>query len=663
MVVSPVSAQVKNLPLRPGVYLFKDEKGTIIYVGKANRLRNRVGSYFQNGHDHSEKTVQLVSHICDLEYFVTNSEQEALVLEQNLVKRYRPHYNIRLKDDKAFPFIKIDLKEEWPRIVITRRVLDDGGRYFGPFTSPWSVRETLKVLKKIFRFRTCDKHVFNGVSRACLEFHIGQCSGPCKGHIAREEYEKIIRQAILFLEGREEAVLKQLKARMEKASESLDFERAAVIRDQVIAIERVIEGQKISFPIAGEQDVIAFTVDRDIAAVQVFLIREGRVIGRETFTLQGVASEEPVQIMTSFVKQFYGSALYIPRRIMLQHPVEDRENIEQWLGSRRGSRVRLQVPVRGKQKQLVDLVAANAGQSLEQLKFKQPQGPSDLTAAMEEIQRELRLPRLPERMECYDISNIQGKMPVGSMVVFEMGKPKPADYRRFKIKSVIGADDYAMMAEVIKRRFKRFKAAPVCHCETLESADSRRGNLGVSPAPCHSGVLPQKDEAYQGGKTAKPEHSFPDSYPPAEGDWAKLPDLVLIDGGKGQLNAALTAMKEVGAESIPAAGLAKEREEIFLPGRPEPVVLPQSSRGRQMLQRLRDEAHRFAVTYHRKVRKKESFASALDSIPGIGANRKRTLLRKFGSVKGIREASAGDLAAAAHMSAGLAQKVKESLST
>lgn len=602
-----VAEQLKHLPFRPGVYLFKDGKGNIIYVGKANRLRHRVRSYFQKPDNLTEKTQQLVARIKALEFFITNSEQEAMVLEQNLVKRYRPHFNVRLKDDKAFPFLKIDLKEDWPRVFLTRRVLEDGSRYFGPFTSPWSVRETLKFLKKIFRFRTCSKPVFDAASRACLEYHIGQCVGPCAGNTDKEEYAKIIKQVILFLEGKQGTILKQLRRKMEKASESLEFEKAAAVRDQIVAIERVIEGQKIAFPVVGEQDVIAFSVEKDIAAVQVFFIRDGRVIGRETFTLQGVSSEEPTQIMSSFVKQFYSTATYIPPLIMLQYPVEDKANIEEWLGSRRGSRVRLHVPARGKQKQLVDMVASNAEQGLQQLKLRHPQTPADLTAAMEEIKKALNLVRLPERMECYDISNIQGKMPVGSMVVFETGKPKTSDYRRFRIKMVTGADDYAMLAEVLKRRFKRSQTG----------AESSQ--------------------------------------------WAKVPDLVLIDGGKGQLNAALAAMKAAGAEAVPAAGLAKEREEIFVPGRSNPIVLPASSPARQMLQSLRDEAHRFAVTYHRNIRKKESFASVLDTIPGIGKKRKRALLRKFGSVKAIREAGTADLAAAAGMNSTLSQKLKEYL--
>ncbi len=634
--------QLKHLPFRPGVYLFKDDKSTIIYVGKANKLRNRVSSYFQKPDNLTEKTQQLVARIRDLEFFITNSEQEALVLEQNLVKRYRPHYNVRLKDDKAFPFLKIDLKEEWPRIFLTRRVLEDGGRYFGPFTSPWSVRETLKVLKKIFRFRTCAKPVFDTAARACLEYHIGQCVGPCAGNTDKEEYAKIIKQVILFLEGKQDTILKQLRGNMETASESLEFEKAAAIRDQIAAIERVIEGQKIAFPVVGEQDVIAFSVEKDIAAVQVFLVRDGRLIGRETFTLHGVSSEEPTQIMSSFVKQFYSTATHIPPLIMLQYPVEDKANIEEWLGSRRGSRVRLHVPARGKQKQLVDMVASNSEQGLQQLKLRQPQTSSDLTAAMEEIKKQLNLPRLPERMECYDISNIQGKMPVGSMVVFEMGKPKTADYRRFRIKMVTGADDYAMLAEVLKRRFKR----------------SQAGAGSNLPQKCHS----ERSEESGGGVTDSEPDDFSRSAESSESSrWAKSPDLVLIDGGKGQLNAALAAMKAAGADSIPSAGLAKEREEIFIPGRSNPIVLPESSPARQLLQRLRDEAHRFAINYHRNIRKKESFASVLDTIPGIGKKRKRALLRKFGTVKAIREAGTADLAAAAGMNSALAQKLKEYL--
>lgn len=608
LVTSPlITAQLKQLPYRPGVYLFKDAGGGILYVGKATRLRNRVRSYFAGAGKLTAKLERMVSRVDDIDFFVTNSEQEALILEMNLIKRYRPHFNVRLKDDKTFPFLKITLNEDWPRIYFTRSVTDDGGRYFGPFASPRSVRATLKVLKKIFPFRTCTKPTFEAGSRACLEYHIGQCVGPCIG-ATKEDYTRVIKQVILFLEGKQDIVLKQLKSKMQVAAGALDFEKAAVLRDQIQGIEQVIEGQRIAATVRGEQDVIAFAAEKDIACVQVFFIRAGRLIGRESFTLQGVSSEEPAQIMSGFVKQFYGSATVIPPLVLLQHPIEDKAAIEQWLKTRRGAGIRLEVPSRGSKKQLMDIVAANAEQGLLQLKLKHQPTPSDLTLAMEEIQKGLHLPRLPGRMECYDISNIQGKMAVGSMVVFGQGNPKPAHYRRFRIKTVAGVDDYAMLGEILTRRFKRSQPA---------------------------------------GQTT--------------GTWAITPDLVLIDGGKGHLSAAQSAMAAAGAGAIPVAGLAKENEEIFIPGQPAPITLPASSPARQMLQRLRDEAHRFALSYHHKIRHKESFISALDTIPGIGPKRKSSLLRKFGSVRAVLEATTAELAATESMTSALAKKVKEHL--
>ena len=596
------------MPYRPGVYLFKDAAGVILYVGKAVKLRNRVRSYFApTGRGKlTPKTERMVSRVNDIDFFITNSEQEALILEMNLVKRYRPHYNVRLKDDKSFPFLKITLNEDWPRIYFTRSVTEDGGRYFGPFASPRSVRETLKLLKRIFPFRTCTKPTFEAGSRACLEYHIGRCVGPCIG-ATKEEYAKVIKQVILFLEGKQDTVLKQLKSKMQASAVALDFEKAAILRDQIHDIEQVIEGQRIGAMVRGEQDVIAFAAEKDLACAQVFFIRAGRLIGRESFTLQGVSAEEPAQIMSGFVKQFYSSATYVPSLVLLQHPIEDKAAIEEWLKNRKAG-VCLEVPSRGRKKQLLDIVVANAAQGLQQLKLKHEPAPADLTAALMEIQRELRLPRLPGRMECYDISNIQGKMAVGSMVVFDQGKPKPAHYRRFRIKTVAGADDYAMLADVLTRRFKR---------------------------------------------------SHQDDNPTAT--WAITPGLVLIDGGKGQLSAALSAMAAAGAGAIPVAGLAKENEELFVPGQSAPIALPETSPARQMLQRLRDEAHRFAISYHRNIRQKESFTSALDTIPGIGPKRKRSLLRKFGSIQKLREADTADMAATEGMTSALAKKVKESL--
>lgn len=603
-----ITEQLKQMPAQPGVYLMKDASGTILYVGKAASLRSRVRSYFGSPQQLTPKIQKLVAHVHDLEFFITGSEQEALILENNLIKRHHPHYNVRLRDDKTYPFLKISLNEDWPRVYFTRRVEEDGGRYFGPFASARSVRQTLKILKGMFPFRTCTRPITGADPRPCLDYYIHLCPAPCIGAIAKREYNDIIRQVVFFLEGKQERVVKNLENQMAKAAENLDFEKAALLRDQLQAISKVIEGQKIAARVKGEQDVIAFATERDRACVQVFFIRGGKLIGRESFILQGAASEEPEQIMTGFVKQFYASAPHIPPLLLLQHPVEDKAVIESWLQSKRGSKVSIQVPSKGSKKQLVEIVAENARQGLQQLKIKQEAGTSALAEALAEIQKELHLPAPPARMECYDISNIQGRAAVGSMVVFEKGKPKPAHYRRFRIKTVEGADDYAMLQEVLRRRFKRL----------------------------------------QSGETA------------GEG-WAALPDLVLIDGGKGQLSSALEAMKETGADSIPTAGLAKENEELFVPWQSEPIRLPASSPGLQMLQRLRDEAHRFAIGYHRQVRSKDSFGSLLDSVPGIGPRRKRELLRKFGSVQRIREASAEELASVKGMTKASSRKIKEYL--
>ena len=602
---SLITEQLKQLPTSPGVYLMRDAEGNILYVGKAANLRHRASSYFSAKQKLSPKLQRMVARVNDLDFFVTNSEQEALILELNLIKRHRPGYNVRLKDDKTFPYLKIDTNEEWPRMYITRRLEKDGGRYFGPFASAKSVRQTLKVIKGIFPFRSCSKPITGTDSRACLEYHMGRCLGPCIGVVSRLEYAEVIKQIILFLEGKQERIVRELESRMNKAANALEFEKAALLRDQIQAIYKVIEGQRIAATVRGEQDVIAFAQAKDQACAQVFFIRSSKLIGRESFVLQGTRSEEPHQIMTSFIKQFYASSPYIPPLLLLQYRVEDTTIIESWLQNKRGGKVHIQVPRRGNKKQLVNIVAENARQGLEQLKIKQLATPAAVEAALDEIKRELRLTRAPLRMEGYDISNIQGRAAAGSMVVFDKGKPKPAHYRHFRIKTVSGANDYAMLHEVLRRRFKR----------SSDAADT----------------------------------------------WAILPDLVLIDGGKGQLNAARSAMGEAGAGSIPIASLAKENEEIFIPQKAEPIVLPRSSPGLQLLQRLRDEAHRFALGYYQKIRRKESFASALDTIPGIGPKRKRALLKQFGSTRAIGEASLDDLAAVSGITKSLAKRIKEYL--
>jgi len=605
MMASYITEQLRGLLPTPGVYLFKDAEGNIIYVGKASSLRHRVSSYFGSGQKLTPKIRRMVSKVADLEYFVTASEQEALILELNLIKRHHPRYNVRLKDDKTFPYLKIDLGEDWPRVHITRTLKANGGRYFGPFASAKSIRQTLKLLKGIFPFRSCTRTITGSDPRPCLEYDIGHCLAPCIGKSSRAEYDEVIKQLILFMEGKQERVVKQLESRMNQAAAEMDFEKAARLRDQIQAVQEVVEGQRIAARIKGEQDVIAFAQERDQAYVQVFFIRSSKLIGRESFVLQGTRYEEPSRIMASFIQQFYASAPHLPPRLLLQHPVEDIATLQGWLQAKRGGGVKIQVPRRGGKKQLVDIVAQNARQGLEQLKIKQLASPMTLSKALAEIQKELNLPHPPNRIEGYDISDIQGMAAVGSMVVFDKGRPKTAHYRRFRIKSVSGADDYAMLAEVLKRRFKRADAA--------------------------------------------------------SGSWALMPDLVLIDGGKGQLNAALTAMREMGADAISAAGLAKENEELFIPGRAKPIVLPPSSPGLQLLQRLRDEAHRFALGYHHKVRRRQTFASALDSVPGIGAKRKKALIHQFGSVKSIREASVEELATAKGITKSLAQRIKENL--
>jgi excinuclease ABC subunit C len=485
---------------------------------------------------------------------------------------------------------------------------EDGARYFGPFASARSIRQTLKVIKGLFPYRNCNKSITGDAPRACLEYSLGRCAGPCIGAVSRAEYAQIIRDVILFLEGKQDHVIRELRQKMRQASDDMEFEKAAHYRDQIEAMQSVIEGQKIAATARGEQDAVAFVQERDIAYVQVFFVRNNKLTGRESFVLQGTRHEKPRQIMTGFVKQFYASSPNIPPRILLQHPVEDLAIIREWLRGKRGAKVEIQVPRRGSKKQLVDTVAENAQRGLEQMKIKQLASPWALDEALSQIEEELHLKARPRRMEAYDISNIQGKAAVGSMVVFENGKPRPAHYRRFKIRTVTGANDYAMLQEVLQRRFHRVN----------------------------------------GGSAA------PDS-------WAILPDLILIDGGKGQLSAALSAMEKAGAGSVPVAGIAKENEEIFLPFRREPVVLPRSSPGLQLLQRLRDEAHRFAISYFTGVHGRESFGSLLDGIPGIGPRRKRNLLKRFGSVEEIRKAPLEELAATDGMTTSQAKKLKEYL--
>jgi excinuclease ABC subunit C len=597
--------QLKTLPTKPGIYLFKDKAGKVLYVGKAASLRQRVRSYFGAPHTLDSKLHNMMSIVQDLDFIVTDSEQEALILENNLIKKHRPRFNVRLRDDKSYPYIKVALIEDWPRVFLTRRFDDDGGRYFGPYASAGSVRRTLDLLKKLFRYCSPRWVITGRKPRPCFDYSIRRCVGACSSEITKEEYREIIDQVILFLEGKQDKVVRDLRRKMEQAAEALEFEKAASLRDQIQAVESVTEGQKIISAGGGDEDVIAFARERNDACVQIFFVRSGKLIGRENFILQGAQDEEPGHIMASFLQQFYGSAPYVPPQILLQTEPEDMPVINTWLDGLRGGKVSLIAPQRGQKKKLVNMVAENAEQALAQLKAKWLADTGKTAAALKELQERLNLPRLPNRVECYDISDIRGTAAVGSMVVFENGRPKPSAYRRFKIKTVGGIDDYAMMREVLRRRFKRVKA---------QDATS----------------------------------------------WAVIPDLVLIDGGRGHLTSAQEVMRELEVDSVPLAAIAKEYEEIFLPSAAQSLILPRDSQALYLLQRIRDEAHRFALSYHLHVRKKAALKSEW-SVPGIGPKRKRALVKKFGSVRGIKEASTEELMEVPGMTRRLAERVKEGL--
>lgn len=613
--------RLRVTPEGPGVYLMKDARGNVLYVGKASVLRNRLRTYFGASSNLPNKIRRMLEQLDDFECIVTDSEAEALILENTLIKRYRPRYNARLKDDKTYPFLKIDLNEEFPRVYITRRVLKDGARYFGPFATAGTVRQTMDLIKKLFPYRSCTKQITGNDPRPCLEYYINRCVAPCTGFASKEEYGRVIQQVVHFMEGDTDAVTEDLKQNMERSADNLEFERAAVLRDRIRSVERVAEEQRIKVDsnLVKDMDVIALAQGTNETWVQVFFIRHNKLVGSDHFFMEGTQDEQPGLVQSQFIKQFYGTALTIPPRMLVQHPMEEEELITEWLRDLRGGAVRITRPQRGDHKQLVDVVAANATQGLAQYRVKWLNDSDVTQKATEELQEELSLPMPVHRMECYDISHIQGTNTVASMVVFEDGRPKPAHYRRFRIKTVEGVDDFESMREVIRRRFKRLGAA--------RAAQAKEGALA------------------EGSGDA----------------WGIIPDLVLIDGGKGQLSAALEVFLELGLDDVPLASLAKENEEIFVPHTPEPIVLPRNSQALYLVQRIRDEAHRFAITYHRNLRSKSSVKSAIDMVTGIGPKRKRTLLRRFGTLKGIREAPVEEIASVPGMTRSLALRLKQTL--
>jgi excinuclease ABC subunit C len=614
-----VRTQVETFPHKPGIYLMRDVAGTVIYVGKAVDLRSRVRSYFHPSAWEYSKVRALVAEVADLDFIVTDSELEALILEANLIKEHRPRYNVRLKDDKHYPYIKVTWAEPFPKVLITRRMEQDGSRYFGPFTSTPAVYQTLDLLRKSFPYLTCDREITGRDARPCLYYDIKLCLGPCIGAATQEEYRAMVRGLARFLEGHGEEVIADMEKRMRVAADALDFEQAATLRDQLQAVQHIVERQKVVSSAGADQDVIAFAREEGDACVQVFFIRGGKLLGREYFVLEGAQDEDRQEVIAAFLKQFYEEAAYVPPEVLLPQQIEEALIIEQWLKQKRGAKVVLHVPQRGQKRELVALAAENATETLSALRAQWQADAHKHEQALAELQQALGLSQSPARIECYDISTTQGTEIVGSMVVFVQGVPRKSEYRHFIVRSVQGQDDYASMREVLQRRFRRWQMA----------------TSDISP----------------GGGT--------------KGDikgWAKLPGLLIVDGGRGQLGVAVEVLQEFDLlERVPVAGLAKQREEIFLPGRVEPVLLPPRSQGLFLVQAVRDEAHRFAITHHRARRQRMGVASQLDSIPGVGPARRKALLKAFGSLDAIRAASAEQLAAVPGIPRAVAVTIKENL--
>ncbi|MCO5184142.1 MAG: excinuclease ABC subunit UvrC [Anaerolineae bacterium] len=615
-----IETVLKNLPTVPGVYLHKDKNGKVIYVGKAINLRSRVRSYFRPKVD-SFKTERLRDKIADLEIITTESELEALLLENTLIKKYKPYYNIRLKDDKRYPYIKVHWGDPFPKVTVTRRMVRDGARYFGPYTSVWAVHQTLDMLRRIFPFLSCDRTITGNDPRACLYFDIKLCNGPCIGAVNQEEYRAMIKQLMDFLNGKSEHITRDIKRKMLVASENLDFERAARYRDQLRAIEKIVEKQKVISAAKADQDVVAFARDEGDACVQIFFIRHGKLIGREYFLLENTDGENDETVLGDFLTQFYDSAAHVPKEVLLPSEVEEARIIEQWLKQKRGTKVSLQIPQRGQKKELVDMAATNAADTLATLRQQWAADRSKHVTAMNELKEALDLPTQPSRIECYDISHTQGTNTVGSMVVFVQGAPRKSDYRRFNVKSVTN-DDYGAMKEVLTRRFERYK-------------DASNGEL---------------TDPNQIGK------------PRRETAWALLPDLLIVDGGKGQLAMAVEILEQFDLQDeVPVVGLAKREEELFLPNNPVSVLLDRRSQGLYLVQRVRDEAHRFANEGHRKRRSKAGTASILDSIPGVGPKRRKLLIDQFESLDGIRDATVEEIASVPGIPVEVAESVKAHL--
>ncbi len=609
---------LNSVPDQPGCYLMKDQAGKVIYIGKAINLRHRVRSYFHASAQKHPRTSQLVANIRDIEWIIVKSELEALILEMNLIKEYQPHYNVQLKDDKRYPYIKIHWADPFPKVSVTRKVEKDGSRYYGPYINVWAVNQTLDLLRKIFPYLTCNRTITGDDQRACLYYDIQLCTAPCIGRISQEDYREMVKELGAFLNGRTDNIITRLEAEMRQASTDLKYERAAQLRDTLDAIQRIVEEQRIISTRFTDSDVIALAdLDND-ACIQVFFIRGGKLTGREYFLVEDIDKTADKDLLTEVIKQFYDQAPSIPPEILLPREIEEAKIIHQWLRSQRGGKkVELIVPRRGEKKKLVAMAAENAASMLSALKNQEDSERERAEGALTDLQSHLNLSAPPMRIECYDISNTQGTALVGSMVVFLDGRPENSHYRHFNIRTVQGPDDYASMDEVLRRRFQRL---------VLSSEE------GQKPG-------------------AKPDRSF-----------SALPDLILVDGGKGQLNRAVAVLEEFDLlDTIPIAGLAKKHEEVYLPGENYPVSFDKDSPGLHLLQRSRDEAHRFAITAHRKRRSKQGLASSLEKIPGVGPSRRQELLKKYHTIQNIRDASLEELSQTPKITLKIAQSIKKHL--
>lgn len=592
---------LKNLPFKPGVYLMKNSLGEVIYVGKAKILKNRVKSYFQNSKNHSEKVRVMVKHIAEFEYIVTDSEMEALILECNLIKKYSPRYNILLKDDKFYPFIKITINDDFPRVFVTRNYSKDGSKYFGPYTNGTAVYETISLINKIFPLRTCKLLIKEGGEkvRPCLNYHIKKCFGPCGGYINKEEYGKMIKDVIDILSGRDNTVLKVLQSEMEEASLNLEFEKAADLRDKIIAIKAIVEKQKIFKTMDGDEDFINIYRDEKDSCIQIFFSRDGKIIGREHFIFENTAEDSIEEILEEFTTSFYGGTAKVPRNIYVPE-LSNIELVEEYLTIKRGAKVWIKVPQKGQKREMLDMVKNNAQITLEKFKDKYLMDKEINKIALEELQELLDLEIWPSRIEAYDISNIQGVDSVGSMIVFEEGRSKNSDYRRFRIKTVKGANDYDSMREILTRRFSH----------GLEEVKA----------------IQESKLQFSAGK------------------FSNFPDIIMMDGGKGQINIALEVLRELNI-SIPVCGLVKDDKHATrgIIYNNEELIINRSSNLMQLIRRIQDEVHRFAITYHRSLRDKRTLHSILDDIPNVGEKRRRALLMKFGSVDNIKSATLDQL--------------------